>query len=144
MSGMDNALRIAAQASAANEADDVSGLLSSAVAGRTDDHMISVRDGSYVIPADIVSSFGEGNTQAGALELDGIFADEPEAFAAGGPAPKLVDIAAAGGEYVIPPAAVRRIGGGDLQAGHAILDAMVRMQREKLVDTLKKLPGPKK
>lgn len=141
MNSIEDALRIASRAR--NEADDVTGLLASRVAGRTDDHMISVRDGSYVIPADVVSSLGEGNTEAGAAELEQMFFDEPEPRASGGPAPKLVDIAAAGGEYIVPPAAVRRIGGGDMVTGHAILDALVKQQRQKTVETLKKLPGPK-
>lgn len=42
------------------------GLLSSPVAGRTDKLAISPAAGSYVIPADVVSGLGEGNTLAGA------------------------------------------------------------------------------
>lgn len=140
----DQALKIA---DAANVADDVRGPIATATPGRTDDEMISVADGSYIIPADVVSSFGEGNTEAGAEALDRILHDDPappEGFAAGGaPQDDLVDIAAAGGEYVVPPAAVRRIGGGDLAKGHRILDALVLHQREKTIHTLANLPGPK-
>lgn len=42
------------------------GLLSSPVAGRTDQLAISPAAGSYVVPADVVSGLGEGNTLAGA------------------------------------------------------------------------------
>ncbi len=41
------------------------GPIHSGVAGRTDHLPMSVKDGSYVLPADIVSGFGEGNTVAG-------------------------------------------------------------------------------
>lgn len=43
-----------------------SGLLHSAVAGRTDHLQVNAPAGSYVIPADIVSGEGQGNTLAGA------------------------------------------------------------------------------
>ena len=41
------------------------GPIHSAVAGRTDHLPVEVPSGSYVIPADIVSAMGEGNTNAG-------------------------------------------------------------------------------
>jgi hypothetical protein len=51
---------------------------------------------------------------------------------------------AAGGEYVIHPVDVTRIGGGDMDYGHRVLDSFVKMMRAKTVNTLKKLPPPKK
>lgn len=53
-----------------------------------------------------------------------------------------VDILAAGGEHVIPPHLVKRIGMGDLDRGHAILDKFVLWARKKNIDDLRKLPGP--
>ena len=50
----------------------------------------------------------------------------------------------AGGEYVISPEDVMHLGEGDLDAGHRILDSFVVKMRKKTVDTLKKLPPPKK
>lgn len=47
-----------------------SGLVHSTVAGRTDRLPVSVPAGAYVIPADVVSGLGEGNTLAGAKVLD--------------------------------------------------------------------------
>lgn len=47
-----------------------SGLIHSSVAGRTDQLPMSPAAGSYVIPADVVSGVGEGNTLAGAAILD--------------------------------------------------------------------------
>jgi len=63
-------------------------------------------------------------------------------LATGGAAP--VEIVAAGGEYVIEPDDVTRIGGGDIDHGHEILDHFVTGYRKKTIDTLKKLPGPKR
>ncbi len=42
-----------------------SGMLDSSIPGRTDKLPISVKSGSYVIPADTVSGLGEGNTMGG-------------------------------------------------------------------------------
>ena len=55
-----------------------------------------------------------------------------------------VPIVAAGGEYVIPPEDVVRIGGGDLDHGHKVLDSFVKKMRQKTIKTLQGLPGPKK
>lgn len=46
------------------------GLIASHGAGRTDVHNISVPSGSYILPADVVSGIGEGNTLAGASVID--------------------------------------------------------------------------
>jgi hypothetical protein len=55
-----------------------------------------------------------------------------------------VAIVAAGGEYVIPPDAVRGFGDGDLDAGHKALDEWVKSERASTIKTLQKLPAPKK
>ena len=56
-----------------------------------------------------------------------------------------VEIVAAGGEYVITPENVaNRIGGGDVDAGHKNLDEFVKDYRAKTIQTLSKLPGPKR
>lgn len=46
------------------------GLVKSTGAGRTDVHSINVPSGSYVLPADVVSGLGEGNTLAGSSVID--------------------------------------------------------------------------
>lgn len=114
------------------------GPIHSLVAGRTDHLPINVPSGSYVVPADIVSALGEGNTMAGFRVLNDMFGvqklgDEPS-----------VEIVAAGGEYVISPNATTRVGGGDIDAGHRCLDEFVKKYRAKTVSTLKRLPGPKR
>jgi len=45
---------------------------------------------------------------------------------------------------VISPENVARIGSGDIDKGHDILDDFVTEYLERLVATLKKLPGPKR
>jgi len=140
------------------------GPIHSAVAGRTDHLPMHVKSGSYVIPADIISSMGEGNTMAGFKTAKRIFGGKPYAGKGGpygqGSTPygaampradggetmgdELVPIVAAGGEYVITPEEVVMIGNGNLDHGHKILDSFVKKMREKTIKTLKKLPGPKK
>lgn len=52
-----------------------------------------------------------------------------------------IEIMAAGGEHVVPPEIVKRIGLGNLDRGHAILDAFVDEIRKRNIKTLQKLPG---
>jgi hypothetical protein len=123
------------------------GPIHSAVAGRTDHLPMHVPSGSYVIPADIISAMGEGNTMAGFKIMNDItkmYGGLPKAFADGGMAGDHVPIVAAGGEYVIPPDVVTNVGGGDMDVGHTELDEFVKKMRAKTVETLKALPGPKK
>lgn len=153
-----------------------SGPIHSAVAGRTDHLPMHVHSGSYVIPADIISAMGEGNTMAGFRAArrifggtpygqkkmpygqgadpygqgavpygqgEGPYASQPVKHAAGGKT-DAVPVVVAGGEYVIHPADVTRLGHGDINAGHKILDAFVKKMRAKTIKTLQKLPGPKK
>jgi hypothetical protein len=114
------------------------GPIHSNVAGRTDHLPMHVPSGAYVIPADIVSALGEGNTMAGFRILNDMFGvqqlgDEPA-----------TEIVAAGGEYVIAPSSVLRIGGGDMDRGHNHLDEFIKKYRAQTVKTLKSLPGPKR
>lgn len=135
------------------------GPIHSNVAGRTDHLPMHVKSGSYVIPADIISAMGEGNSMAGFKVANSIFSkmpygapkigqempyDAPAVAKAGGGEVDTVPIVAAGGEYVIPPEDVMQIGEGDLDHGHKILDEFVKKYRAKTIKTLQKLPGPKK
>jgi len=139
------------------------GPIKSAVAGRTDHLPMHVPSGSYVIPADIISAMGEGNTAAGFRHMHYIFggtpydhekqpygqsstpynAQLPTGHAAGG-AIDGVPIVAAGGEMVLSPDQVRAAGGGDLDTGHRVLDEFVKRKRAETIKTLKKLPGPRR
>jgi hypothetical protein len=108
-----------------------------------------------VIPADIISAMGEGNTMAGFKVANTIFSKVPymqgmpgadaqlglpEKKASGGSASAgdPVPVVVAGGEYVISPEDVTHLGEGDLDAGHRVLDSFVLKMRKKTVDTLKK------
>ena len=120
------------------------GPIHSSVAGRTDHLPMHVPSGAYVIPADIISAMGEGNTMSGFKIANSIFSTRkfgvPGADAG---ISSSVPIVAAGGEYVIHPDDVTRIGGGNMDAGHKVLDSFVKKMRAKTVATLKSLPGPK-
>jgi hypothetical protein len=123
------------------------GPIHSSVAGRTDHLPMHVPSGSYVIPADIISAMGEGNTMAGFKIMNDItkmYGGLPKAFAEGGMAGDHVPIVAAGGEYVIPPEVVTNVGGGDMNVGHTELDDFVLKMRAKTVKTLKGLAPPKR
>ena len=139
-----------------------SGPIHSPVAGRTDHLPMHVHSGSYVIPADIISAMGEGNTMAGFKAARRIFGGTPYGrtgnvygatsapygmempHKAHGGEVSPVPIVAAGGEYVIHPRDVIRIGNGSLDRGHQELDKFVKKMRRKTIKTLQKLPGPKK
>ena len=161
----ENALRIARESGgvtvkriSAPKAPGIhTGPIHSSVAGRTDHLPMGVPSGSYVLPADIVSAAGEGNTMAGFAHAKRVFGGVPRGGGAqpynheGGPygmasggAASGVPIVAAGGEYVVHPDAVREVGGGDLDMGHRVLDEFVKRVRKELIHTLKKLPGPKR
>lgn len=119
------------------------GLLHSDVPGRTDRLPLAVPPESYVIPADVVSALGQGNTMSGARILGEMFG-QPDGHSAGGAAHGASPVIVAGGEWVVNPESVAMIGGGDVKAGHRALDAMVRRIRQQHIQTLKSLPGPKK
>lgn len=150
-----------------------SGMLHSTVPGRTDHIPLKPAANAYVLPADVVSGLGEGNSLAGARVVQEMLKSGPwgapvrkprghyggprgstrpppsmnetEEFADGGAAEDDgVPILAAGGEYILHPDDVRRIGGGDLKAGHDALDAWVKHERKSHIKTLKKLKGPKR
>lgn len=115
------------------------GPIHSMVAGRTDHLPINVPSGAYVIPADIISATGEGNTMAGFKIANKVFGMQENS-----PEHEPVEIVAAGGEYVITPENVTNIGGGDIDAGHKNLDDFVKAYRAKTIKTLQKLPGPRR
>ena len=161
MNNAASAVRIAKAAGGSVETVTHVGPIHSVVAGRTDHLPAHVPSGSYVLPADIVSGLGEGNTMAGFKILRRVFGGVPygqkgEPYGAeGGPygeplpgkaegGETTVPVVVAGGEHVLSPEQVRLVGGGDLDTGHAVLDQFVLRTRKDLVKTLKALPGPRK
>jgi hypothetical protein len=141
------------------------GMLNSSIPGRTDKIPTKVPAGSYILPADIPSALGQGNSMAGGQILKKMFNSGPyglpapkgggrgtsgtmkKMFAEGGEADgegEDVPIVAAGGEYIIPPDVVKDVGHGDMTHGHDVLDKFVLKVRKHNVKTLSKLPGPKR
>lgn len=123
------------------------GLVKDVTPGRTDRLPIVVGKNSYVIPADVVSGLGQGNTDAGGRILDIITQGHGAVHKAmGGPVKdgSSIPIVVAGGEYVVPPEAVASMGGGDHDAGHNILDKMVINTRKTVANHMARLPGPRK
>lgn len=103
--------------------------------GRADKVPMDVPDGSYVIPADIVSGLGQGNTGAGMKTINKLF---PSRRSKGG----AVSIMAAHGETVLSPDQLKAKLGDDLTHAHAVMDAWVKHERQNLIKTLQELPGP--
>lgn len=148
------------------------GPIRSDVAGRTDHLPLHVPNGGYVIPADVVSHHGEGNTAAGFKALERLFGtfnrtagdvpygqDEGLPYggipvrAEGGKVEKggdEVPIVAAGGEMSLAPEQIIRLGDRlgipdmTLEDGHKLLDQFVLQSRANHIKTLKGLPGPRK
>lgn len=135
------------------------GPLKAAIPGRTDRLPIHVVSGSYVLPADCVSSLGENNTEAGFAVVKKMIEDAKatggrvslrQKYGLRGPyhdqgqTGALVPAVVAGGEYILTPEEVELFGDGDLDAGHKALDAFVKKQRQKHIKTLRKLPAPAK
>lgn len=137
------------------------GSILSEVPGRTDAHATHVPSGSYVIPADIVSGRGQGNTIAGSKALEALFKmgpygtkggkikggpGAPRKRADGGPLEgdddQPVRVNLAGGEIVVPPGNLLEAVHPDLKIAHDIMDKWVIAERKKLRKTLAGLPGP--
>lgn len=146
------------------------GILNSPIPGRADKIPVNVPAGSYVLPADIPSALGQGNSMAGAEILKKMFSSGPYGLpplrsrprsvsrlrrAAGGQVAPLevepmlkdddderVPIIAAGGEFILHPEVVRAIGDGSMHRGNKILDRFVLDVREKHIETLQGLEPP--
>ena len=144
------------------------GFVNSSVPGRTDRIPTTVESNSYVIPADIISALGQGNSLAGAHVMDMILKTGPyrtslpqpkghgirlphptaayrkgDALAKGGKAVK-TPVVIAGAEYIVSPSDIMRIGGGSITKGHELLDAFVKKMRKHNIEILKKLKPPVK
>lgn len=140
------------------------GLIDSSIPGRSDHIPMKVPPGSYVLPADIPSALGQGNTKAGSEILSKMFTHSAYGLkpmtqkahgfqyprpigrkhAEGGATEDDAHIIAAGGEYIIHPDVVKEVGHGDVAKGHKVLDKFVLHTRKQHIKTLKGLKGPKK
>ena len=119
------------------------GPILSAVPGRTDAHATHVPSGSYVVPADIVSGRGQGNTIAGANSLQSMFKMGPYGSApgkishgSGAPsAPKMGKLASGGGktgdQHVGTPVRVNLAGGEVVIPPENIMETIHRLNPGK-------------
>lgn len=139
---------------------DLGGFIPGDTGGRTDNKNIGVKGDSYVIPADVVSFMGEGNSAAGGNILNAMFNQGPhdiktklppnvspmaqQPYARGGKTPHgMTPIVAASGEFIVGPDKLADKF-GDPKIGHKVLDAFVKAQRQKMIKKTKALPAPKK
>lgn len=149
------------------------GYLHGTTMGRGDHVTTSSPGGSYIVPADVVSGLGEGNSLAGARVMDRMLSTGPHGipmprmghgrgvpppprpgrlpqqgdnFRAGGVPDKgeRVPVKLSHGEYEIAPHHVRIIGKGDIHRGHKVLDKWVVLERKKIAKKMLSLPGPVK
>ena len=123
----------------------IKGLVHSSEPGRADNLTKQVKRGTYIVPADVVSALGEGNTMAGAHKIRKVMNKLPKmAYAdGGGTDPGDIEIRISGGEFMIDPEHVRALGSGDIRKGSDFLDKAIRNLRSIYADKLTKLPGPK-
>lgn len=121
----------------------ITGSVIGSTGGREDALPVSVPAGSFVIPADCVAALGGNNSLAGHKALDQHFGKSDPSYSQGGSA-RTVPIKISDGEHVLGPDQVTKIGGGNPEMGHRILDAFVLKVRKHHIDTLKKLPAPSK
>lgn len=120
----------------------VSGPIVGATGGREDALPVSVRSGSYILPADTVSALGEGNTLKGMEVLSARFGGSVTRPRSAGGTDQDVPILISHGEFVVSPEKVAELGRGDMTAGHRALDAFVKQVRAQNVAALRKLPPP--
>lgn len=150
--------------------DGSNGFLRGLTSGRADAIKTTAPSGSYVLPADVVSGLGEGNSLAGARVISDALtsgpwgtglpriahgsgvprstAPRPPKAAKGGGVQKgasdghPIPVMLSHGEYTISPEQVRAIGKGDQKAGWRILDEFVKEARRRTIAKMKSLPGP--
>lgn len=106
------------------------GLIQGKNPGRADTVQGLLPRGAYVLPADVVSALGQGNTNAGARLLDQRLPGPVQAYAKGG----MVPAQYSDGEYVVSPQRVAQMGGG------SVLDHIVAQTRGQPTQT-SPLPG---
>lgn len=108
--------------------------------GRADKVNTNVPSGCYIVPSDVVSGLGEGNSLAGMRIIEHMFPHPhgPGATSSAEPVP----VAVAHGEVSISPEQLMAKFGGDLDHAHLAMDKWVVHERKKIIKTMQKLPGP--
>jgi hypothetical protein len=116
--------------------------------GRADAVTTTAAPGTYIVPADVVSGLGDGNTLAGARRLDDMVGQAGAGYERGGPVgPGTygggVPVHLSGGEYGIPPHVVAGLGGGSVDRGADRLDRLVAMVRASSAQRMRNALPPK-
>lgn len=136
--------------------------LHGATPGRADMVHTTAPGGSHIIPADVISGMGQGNSLAGAARMEKMLrsgpygsapapmrshgmgiprAPAPAHFAKGGSGNR-TPVALSDGEMMIFPHWVAHFGGGDPKKGKKKLNDFIVSERKKHIKQLQKLPGP--
>ena len=156
-----SAVRKKTKAAVAIARKSVTGPLTGATNGRADKVNVTVPDGSHVIPADVVAALGNGNSMNGHALLSKTFRASGGSVKAPSPTkmkpfklfgqkkkPHFADggvpIAASDGEFIVAPEDVMRLGKGNADIGHAILNAYIEDVRTQNINNLSNLKGPAK
>jgi hypothetical protein len=115
------------------------GLIRGRTGGRTDTVLVSVLDGSYIVPADCVAGLGDSNTLSGESRLSTMFmiAGDLPADAV------VVDVKVAAGEYIVRPDRLVVRFRCVLAEALDRMDAWIVEQRRAHIKALTKLPAPK-
>lgn len=143
------------------------GLIHGPGTGRSDSIHMSVPKGGYMIPADVVSGIGHGNSISGANALDHSFphdtkvpigrahvrgfapmmkrpfegAFQTKKYADGGGTDRTEILGSAGEFFLSPRSIVKKY--GTLKNGHRVLDHWVQKRRKTNIKEQQKLKGPK-
>lgn len=133
--------------------------------GRADKVHTTAPAGAHIIPADVISGSGQGNSLNGAMQWEKILRSGPYGTApapmrhgsigmpsrrgsaqhlAKGGGDSQTPVALSDGELLVFPHWVAHLGGGDHKKGHKWLNDRIVEERKKHIKTLGKLPGPVK
>ncbi len=107
--------------------------------GQDDNIHVKAPVGGYVLDADVVSSIGDGNTDAGFKEINR-YLDKLEKKHIKKSKPKLIDCAFSTGELQIDPRDVTAIGKNDLEKGHKVLNQFVKEVRAHKKHSIDSIP----
>lgn len=120
------------------------GAMRGSTGGRSDKLPVKAPKGAFVVPADVVSALGEGNSAAGLDILSNKFSTSVAGPKTQGMADGGVPIVVSDGEFIVSPADVKSVGGGNMDYGHEILNAFCTKTRADNIRHLNSLPEPKK
>lgn len=117
------------------------GLMGGSTPGRGDHLDVNVANGCFVVPSDCVAGAPNAgnNTRAGAEWWASVLPKPKTSSMSNGGG---VGIKISDGEFVVAPDQVMALGGGSMEQGHRILEAMVKKIRQQNIAQLSSLPPP--